>query len=515
MKYLLRFLFLFPLCLALPACHHTHTEEGHAEEETFSFTDYSSRLELFVETEHLVAGKESHLHIYLTRLEDFKPVDSAVLKIHLKGQEVFSCEKRTDQEFCFVEIIPHKAGKDTLLIQAEFPDSPAETFLIPILVHKSEHEHADENEHEHEHEHGHEHEVHQAAEEQEALGINTVTLPKVMSYRIDFATEAVKFENVGKTISTTALISPLPSSQNEMIAKSDGIVVFNGNGIVEGMHVNKGDILFFIEDGDIIEKSMTIYYERIINEYKKAQKEYERKKELFKENIVSEAEFLETETDYKNAKVEYDNLQINASDNRRTVYAPATGFIESLRVSNGQFVEAGQSLLAIHQGGRHLLTADVAAIYYPLFKNISTAHIKPLNGKRTYSLEELNGKLLAYGQCATDGSPLLPLSFEIDITPELVPGTFVNLYLKTSGDKESLSVAQSALVEESGNFYVFVQITPELFDKRLVTIGISDGFHTEIERGLEEGERVVTKGAQILNLRQDKDAIDPHAGHNH
>lgn len=518
MKYLLRILLFFPLWLALPACHHHPAEDKHSEEETFSFTAYSPHLELFIETEHLIVGEESHLHIYLTRLTDFKPVDSAVMKINFKGQEESFCIKNSQQDFCFVEITPQKAGKDTLSVQIDFPNSwPTETFLLPVLVHEDEHEHehADEDEHEHEHEHGHEHDVHQEAEEQETLGINTVKLPKIMSYRIDFATEEVKFENVGKTIATTALISPLPSTQNEMIAKSGGIVAFNGIGIVEGMHVNKGDILFFIEDGDMIEKSMKTYYEKVINEYEKAKKEYERKKELLKEKIVSETEFLETETAYKNAKVEYDNLQINTSDNRRTVYAPATGFIEKLRVSNGQFVEAGQSLLVIHQGGRHLLTAEVAAIYYPLLKKIRTAHIKTLNGKRTYSLEELNGKLLAYGQCATEGSPLLPIAFEIDIAPDLVPGTFVNLYLKTAGETESLSVAQSALVEESGNFYVFVQITPELFDKRLVITGLSDGFRTEIERGLKEGERVVSKGAYILNLRQEKGSLDPHAGHNH
>ena len=122
---------------------------------------------------------------------------------------------------------------------------------------------------------------------------------------------------------------------------------------------------------------------------------------------------------------------------------------------------------------------------------------------------------MAYGQCAKEGSPLLPLSFEIDIAPDIVPGTFVNLYVKTSGEQKSLSVANTAIIEESGNYFVFVQLTPEVFDKRPVSIGVSDGFRTEIEAGLREGDRVVSKGAQILNLRQEKGSLDPHAGHNH
>lgn len=501
MKYSLRLLRLFPLLLALPACQHAHHSEdkhAHSEEEQLSLSAYGSRIELFAEADPFVAGEESHLHIFLTRLEDFKPVDSAEVRIRL-NEKVFSCFKSPQKDFCFTGIVPQKAGEDTLHVWVDIAGcEQTDTLSVPIHVYEDEHD------------------AHRAMEEGKPMGLNTVSLPKVMGYRIDFATEPILLENVEKTIATTALISPLPSTQNVISAKSGGIVAFNGIGIVEGMHVEKGDVLFFIEDGLMIEKSMKTYYERIRNEYRKTKQEYERKKALLSKKIVSESAFLEAETAYRNAKVEYDNLQINASDNRRAVYAPATGFIETLLVENGQYVEAGQSLLVIHQGGgRHLLSAEVAAIYHPFLKNIRTANLKTLNGKRTYSLEELNGKLLAYGQCAKEGSPLLPLSFEIDIAPDIVPGTFVNLYVKTSGEQKSLSVANTAIIEESGNYFVFVQLTPEVFDKRPVSIGVSDGFRTEIEAGLREGDRVVSKGAQILNLRQEKGSLDPHAGHNH
>ena len=66
-----------------------------------------------------------------------------------------------------------------------------------------------------------------------------------------------------------------------------------------------------------------------------------------------------------------------------------------------------------------------------------------------------------------------------------------------------------------GNFFVFVQLTPESFEKRLVTLGSTDGCYTEILSGVKAGERVVTRGASMVRLAQGTASLDPHAGHVH
>jgi multidrug efflux pump subunit AcrA (membrane-fusion protein) len=66
-----------------------------------------------------------------------------------------------------------------------------------------------------------------------------------------------------------------------------------------------------------------------------------------------------------------------------------------------------------------------------------------------------------------------------------------------------------------GNYFIFVQLTPESFEKRLVTLGATDGYRTEVLSGVEPGERVVTKGASMVRLAQNGAALDPHAGHVH
>jgi len=65
-----------------------------------------------------------------------------------------------------------------------------------------------------------------------------------------------------------------------------------------------------------------------------------------------------------------------------------------------------------------------------------------------------------------------------------------------------------------GAYFLYVQVTPELFEKRAVLIGKSDGLSTEITEGLSVGERVVSKGAIMVKLSQSTGQLDAH-GHGH
>ena len=78
-----------------------------------------------------------------------------------------------------------------------------------------------------------------------------------------------------------------------------------------------------------------------------------------------------------------------------------------------------------------------------------------------------------------------------------------------------VAVPRTAIVEEMGSYFVFVQNSPISFEKRSVVLGATDGNLVKIDKGVHEGERVVTKGAVILKLSQGAAALDPHAGHVH
>ncbi len=59
----------------------------------------------------------------------------------------------------------------------------------------------------------------------------------------------------------------------------------------------------------------------------------------------------------------------------------------------------------------------------------------------------------------------------------------MELYLKTVTNSQAITLPNTSLLEEQGTFFVFVQVTPELFEKREVKVGATDGLRSEITNG--------------------------------
>ncbi|MGL4909022.1 MAG: efflux RND transporter periplasmic adaptor subunit, partial [Bacteroidales bacterium] len=134
---------------------------------------------------------------------------------------------------------------------------------------------------------------------------------------------------------------------------------------------------------------------------------------------------------------------------------------------------------------------------------------------KVYSLNELGGKIISYGRSTNLNNPLIPVSFSIQNTADFIAGSFVEIHIITRTNSNAIVVPNGAIVEEMGAFFVFVQITPEYFEKRLITTGVSDGLNTEVIKGVNSGERVVTKGAILLKLLQSANSLDAEHGHVH
>jgi len=90
----------------------------------------------------------------------------------------------------------------------------------------------------------------------------------------------------------------------------------------------------------------------------------------------------------------------------------------------------------------------------------------------------------------------------------------VEVYLKAGAFKNALTIPLSSLMEEQGNFYVFVQKDGETFLKRYITPGRNDGEQLEVLSGLESGERVVAQGAYRIKLASMSGTAPAH-NHNH
>jgi len=472
-----------------------HEGEAHVEVKV-QYTAYNFSYELFAEADAFVVGETANVLSHFSKLPYFKALDTGEVSIILtiNGKEVIqTLENPTRKGIYNFNITPETAGKGTLSFRID----------TSIIVITAVQVFADDND------------ALKNLEHQEPSQINTVVFTKEQSWKIDFKTELPNIEPFGQVIKTVAKIEPASGNETVISAKTSGIIVFSNFNILEGNNVTKGQKLFAISSTGMSENNITVKLAEAKNNFENAEADYNRHIELAKDKIISEKELLTAKNLYENTKAVYENLINNFSATGQSITSSMTGFVKQIYVSNGQYVESGQPLITISQNQTLVLNAFVQQQYIGVLSSINSANIKTLYDNTTYTFEELNGKVLAYGKSTTEDNYLLPVNLQIDNKGSFVQGTFVEIYLKTLTNSQAITVPNTALLEEQGYYFVFVQVTPELFEKREIKIGVSDGIRTEINSGLLQTERIISKGAMLVKLAQSSGALDAHSGHVH
>lgn len=363
--------------------------------------------------------------------------------------------------------------------------------------------------------HSHDSHEHESHDSNKNLPEGAVYFHSEQQGKINFAVELPLVEPFGQVIKTTAQVLSAPDDEAIVSARMSGIVLFSGGVSAEGQAVKAGQSLFTISGTNLTDHNSQVRYTEVLNNYKKAESDYRRAMDLRRNQIVSEKEFLQTRADYENAKSVYDNIYQTFSSEGQPVSAPFQGYIKQVFVENGRFVEEGQALAAVAKNRSLLLRAEVRTKYAALLPRLSSASVVLPDKSETYGLEELNGKILSFGKSIHTENYLIPVNIRIDNKAGFIPGGFVEVYLKTRAENPAVTIPVSALTEEQGVYFVFVQLSPETFEKREVTIGVSDGIRTEVLLGLDKDEKIVTQGAVSIKLAQSSGALDVHAGHAH
>jgi RND family efflux transporter MFP subunit len=271
--------------------------------------------------------------------------------------------------------------------------------------------------------------------------------------------------------------------------------------------------MFTVTGGEIAFENVDAAKQAARAELNSAKAEFDRTSELIKDKLITQAEFDRARLRYQQAQIALNNLGRNYSGGK-SLSSPINGFIKNIIVSEGQYVNAGQPLATITKNQRLILKADVSLKNADKISSIQEANFTIIQNQMTYSTKDLNGKLLSVGKTTGGNSPFIPVHFQIESRPGLLPGSFAEVYLKTIPLYNVLVIPASALVEEQGIFYVYVQTEGESFQKREVKLGANDGQRVQVVSGVVEGERVVTKGAYQIKLSQASGALPAH-GHEH
>jgi RND family efflux transporter MFP subunit len=481
---------------------HTHADETHTshepELESLVFTVWTKKTELFVEFKPLIVGKESRFAAHFSEMKNFKAIGEGEAKVQLKnGGQIVMEDKVVAPSSPGIfrpALTPTQVGNyqlDFILTTSSLSDTIS---IFDIAVYPDE-------------------TTAIVANPAEPEG-DEVSFLKEQVWKIDFAIEQVKRQPISEVIHTSGEIQPVKGEEKIIAAKSSGIVFFKSKKLQEGREVRGGETLFNISTKGLLQSNLEEKYQVAEARKDKAKADLERAQELLKEQIIGEKEYERRKMENSIAQAEFQTLMDSYNIGGQSVTATMSGIVKNVMVSDGQFVEEGTPLIELTNNRRLLLQAEVSQRYLPKLRMVKSANFKTPYQKKVQSIDDYNGKLISYGKVIEKGSSFIPVLFELDNLHELIPGSFVELFLLTNSMEKELVIPKSALMQDYSLNYVYVQTGGESFEKREVKLGMDDGVNVQILSGVTEGEWVVTTGAYQIKMASMSSTIPAH-GHEH
>lgn len=328
----------------------------------------------------------------------------------------------------------------------------------------------------------------------------------------EYVVETLRPTTFHEVVKTSGKLTTLPKNQSKLVAPVSGVVEFVDNSVLAGKKVRRGQLLLRISNASIAEDNVLVQFEKAKARYEQKQEDFKRARKLIKEEIISEKEYLQHRSEYREQKARFEALKKHIDKGFGTVKSDQNGYIREVLVKEGSHVQAGQALAVVENKERLLLKAEISQKYASRIHSFTSAHFETPDGS-VYNTSDLNGTMVASGKSLVSESFYLPVYFELDNSKQMIPGSFVHVFLIGEPRKQVLVLPKDAFIEEQGNYFVFVE-TGEGFQKRAVGIGADDGKRILVKQGLQAGERVVTHGAYHVKMMQTSSAVPSH-GHSH
>lgn len=285
-------------------------------------------------------------------------------------------------------------------------------------------------------------------------------------------------------------------------AKSSGIVKFIDHFLFPGVRINRDQPLFTISGDRLADDNSELNYIQAKADLEMATLNYERAKKMITERIITEEHYLELKNVYEKALNEFNNLNAAFGKDGNSISSPDNGYIREVYITEGQKVTSGQSLASIVIEHNIVLKADISPDYLDMLPYIENANFKVGYSNHIYKTKDMGGKKISYGKSTGGNSFYIPVYFRMKYIPELIEGTFAEVYLVGQEIPDAIVVPNSALLEEFGKYYVYVEDFDGDFIKRYVSTSFSNGEETLITAGLAEDETIVATGAYQVKLSQ-------------
>ena len=287
----------------------------------------------------------------------------------------------------------------------------------------------------------------------------------------------------------------------------------------EGTHVNKGQTLFVIDPK--LYRARATRARAQLNKARaqalKAERDLNRIRPLYEQNAASQLDLDNAIAAYESAAAdvkvsEADLTQAEMTLGYTTVRSPISGYISERSADIGTLVgPGGQSLLAtVVKSDTVRVDFSMTALDYlrSTARNVNLGHKDSTRNWDPYITVTLaDDSQYPFRGLVDFADPQVdPRTGTFSVRAEmpnpehvLLPGQFTTVKLLLDVRENAVVVPSKALVIEKGGAYLFVVRPDSIVEKRFVETGPELGNSIVIERGLVQGEDIVTEGYHKLS----------------
>lgn len=358
---------------------------------------------------------------------------------------------------------------------------------------------------------------------------NTEVLPdNIVELRADqiklaqIETAAIQMRSLSETISGNGTIVVAPQDLATVCLPLGGFI--KSTTMIAGNPVKKGQILAIVENQEFVNIQQNYLEAKSKLEY--AEAEFQRHKELYKDDVYSQKNLQEVTANYKSLKsqvkaleqkllligIQASKLNENNISSSIAIVSPIAGYIKTVNINIGKYVDPTDILFEIVNTNKLLLELtlfdkDIQKVSVGqnirfFINNETEAHNaiinqtgKSMNADKTYKIYAT-----VMGTCKN-----------------VMPGMYVNATIETASTKVT-ALPSEAIVTFDDKDYIFVYEKDKVEDGkpfteyRMIQIqkGVSNGGFTEIRLPQDQNIstlKVVVKGAYNL-LSAKKNAGD-------
>lgn len=192
-------------------------------------------------------------------------------------------------------------------------------------------------------------------------------------------------------------------------------------------------------------------------------------------------------------------------NSKASIRAPLGGTVIERHVTAGEVIDSKTRLFVIADLGRLWILADLPEKDIPLVQLGLPVEIQVT----TYPDQSFRGVIVHIGEVIEPATRTVKVRTEVP-NPDgrLKPEMFATITILTSMEERVLTVPTIAVQKDGNRDLVFVEKGPGLFEPRSVAIGLPSGDRVQVIKGLEAGERIVTKGAFELKSEMYKKELE-------